>query len=92
MQGQLKKVLKLFEEGSTEVVVHGLGAAVTRAANLSLQVEEKLSKTVVLSVETDTVEVQDDWEPILDEGIPFSTSRSSSALHIKISRVPGFPV
>jgi len=72
-------------------MIHGLGAAVIQAANLSLQVQEKLSNTVTLSVTTDTADLVDDWEPITEEEVPFSTARSSSAIHICITRVPGFP-
>lgn len=72
------------------MVIHGSGRAIARTGNLALQVQEKLSNTVDLSVETDTVRVHDEWEPLEGSGIPYNTERSISALRVKISRVPAF--
>lgn len=72
------------------MTVHGSGKAIARTANLALQVQEKLSNTVDISVETDTLRVHDEWEPLEESGIPYNTERSISALHIKITRDPSF--
>lgn len=89
-KGQLQKALKVFEEGGNEVNIHGLGRAVTKAANLSLQLQEELCHSVQLSTNTATVDLQDDWEPELDEDVPYSSKRSVSALNIRITRHPDF--
>ncbi|XP_047121506.1 ribonuclease P protein subunit p20-like isoform X1 [Schistocerca piceifrons] len=56
-KGQLARSEKLLESGEPEIVIHGLGAAVTRAVNLALQLKEKFLGTVELSVNTSTVDI-----------------------------------
>lgn len=40
-----------------EVVLHGLGAAVSRTINVALQIQRKLVNTVKLDVKTGTIKV-----------------------------------
>lgn len=46
-----------------EIFIHGLGASITRAINLALQIQQAAYNSVSLSVNTSTVELIDDLEP-----------------------------
>ena len=49
-----------------ELTIHGLGAAIHRAINLALQLQETSSYSLQLSATTSTVELTDDLEPLTD--------------------------
>lgn len=49
------KCEKLFDKGASELVIHGLGAAVCRAANLALRLKEIHHETLDLDIRTSTV-------------------------------------
>jgi len=86
-KGQLVRCLELIEKGEEEIVIHGLGAAVNRAINLALQIEEKLLGTYQLDVTTSTVKLVDELEPEGDQGDYTTQTRSNSAVHIRIFKV-----
>lgn len=54
-KGQLYKCEKLFDKGASELVIHGLGAAVYKACNLALRLKEIHYGTLELDIKTSTV-------------------------------------
>lgn len=86
-KGQLARSEKLLESGEPEIVIHGLGAAVTRAVNLALQLKEKFLGTVELSVNTSTVDIVDDLEPLEDQAEYETNTRQNSSVHIRVYRI-----
>ncbi|VDK75516.1 unnamed protein product [Litomosoides sigmodontis] len=83
---QKARIIKLLDEKMNEVILHGLGAAVSRTINVALQIQRKLVDTVKLDVRTGTVKVTDSLFPLKDE-MDFKTrNRLISAVHIRISR------
>ena len=60
------------------------------AINIALILQEKLSHTVDLAVNTSTVEIIDDYQPINDNEKSFSKSRSNSAVHVRVYRKHNF--
>ncbi|XP_047121523.1 ribonuclease P protein subunit p20-like isoform X2 [Schistocerca piceifrons] len=86
-KGQLARSEKLLESGEPEIVIHGLGAAVTRAVNLALQLKEKFLGTVELSVNTSTVDIVDDLEPLEDHAEYETNTRQNSSVHIRVFRI-----
>ncbi|CDF32656.1 unnamed protein product [Chondrus crispus] len=67
-----------------------MGAAITLCCNLALVIQEETGGHVALTVHTSTVDVYDDYEPLV-EGYPHVTrSRSKSAIRIRLSRTPGY--
>ncbi|XP_064406021.1 ribonuclease P protein subunit p20-like isoform X1 [Halichondria panicea] len=62
--GQLSRCKRIFDQGFQEVTVHGLGAAIHRAINLSLQLRENY--TLSTHTTTSTVQLVDDLEPLTD--------------------------
>lgn len=81
---QMARCSKLFDEGEKEIYIHGLGAAVNRAITLALELIEKSGGTLCQSVETSTVKLIDDIEPLTDEGEHHTRTRTNSAIHIRI--------
>ncbi|KAJ9599160.1 hypothetical protein L9F63_010337 [Diploptera punctata] len=84
-QGQLSRCEKLLNEGESEIIIHGLGAAVPRAVNLALQLKAKRPGSVELSVNTSTVDIVDDLEPVDNEGDYETRTRHNSSVHIRVS-------
>uniref|UniRef100_A0A023FBG0 Putative ribonuclease p protein subunit p20 n=2 Tax=Triatoma infestans TaxID=30076 RepID=A0A023FBG0_TRIIF len=82
-KAQLNECLKKLGNGE-EITLHGLGAAVTRAVNLALQIGEKLGATHIIDVTTSTLQVVDDLEPLHDSIDPLTQTRSNSSVRIKI--------
>lgn len=82
-RGQLKKCEKLFENGSPEIIIHGLGAAVERACCLALQLRSIHRGTIDLDIKTSTVPITDDLEPLTDNADYDTNSRQNSAIHIR---------
>lgn len=88
-RAQESKCQKLLDQGN-EVIIHGLGRAVHRAINLGLQLKDKGVGTLQLCVQTSTVDLTDDHIPETDEGQARTSTRSNSAVHIRVYReVPG---
>ncbi|XP_072030533.1 ribonuclease P protein subunit p20-like [Amphiura filiformis] len=85
-QGQLERCQKLLDAGVPEIHIHGLGAAINRAMTLALQLQEKSMGSIQMAVNTSTVELVDDYEPLTDELEPESRERNNSAVHIKLYR------
>ncbi|KAJ4442700.1 hypothetical protein ANN_04289 [Periplaneta americana] len=56
-QGQLSRCEKLLNDGESEIVIHGLGAAVPRAVNLALHLKSKHLGTIEVAVNTSTVDI-----------------------------------
>ncbi|CAD5125180.1 unnamed protein product [Dimorphilus gyrociliatus] len=81
---QMAKCGKLFDEGENEIYIHGLGAAVNRAITLALELIEKSGGTLSQSVETSSVRLTDDIEPLTDEGEHSTRTRTNSAIHIRV--------
>jgi len=90
-KAQLARCQKLLDSGYDFVCIHGLGAAVNRAINLSLQLKRRGLGSLDLAMNTSTVEVTDDLEPLLDDLESQTRVRNCSAVHIKIFR-PDLPV
>ncbi|KAM3721894.1 NADPH:adrenodoxin oxidoreductase [Dirofilaria immitis] len=83
---QKARIIRLLDEKMDEVVLHGLGTAVSRTINVALQIQRKLVDTVKLDVKTGTIKVTDSLFPLYDE-VDFKTrNRLISAVHIRISR------
>ncbi|KAK9501034.1 hypothetical protein O3M35_002158 [Rhynocoris fuscipes] len=82
-KAQLNECLKKLENGE-EITLHGLGAAVSRAINLALQIEEKLKTTHVIDVTTSTLQLVDDLEPLNDSVDPLTQTRTNSSVKIRI--------
>ncbi|XP_046396599.1 ribonuclease P protein subunit p20 [Ischnura elegans] len=86
-KAQLARCEKLLQEGESEIIIHGLGAAVVVAVNLALQLRDVFHQTLDLDVRTDTVDIIDDLEPQDDETEPATSTRQNSAVHIRVFRI-----
>ena len=84
-QAQMKRCQKILDNGNV-VYIHGLGTAINRAINLSLQLKSNELGSVEVSVHTSTVELTDDLEPLTDEHEPDTMTRNNSAVHIRVYR------
>ncbi|CAB3261642.1 unnamed protein product [Arctia plantaginis] len=85
-KAQLDKCCELLTRGEKEIILHGLGAAIQRCCNLALQLEILFSGTCQIEVNTGTVDLIDDLEP-LTEDLDFDAQvRCSSSIHIRIFR------
>jgi len=51
----LRKCEKRFDKGASELIIHGLGAAVFKAVNLALRLKEIHHGTLDLDIKTSTV-------------------------------------
>ncbi|KDR22132.1 ribonuclease P protein subunit p20 [Zootermopsis nevadensis] len=85
-QSQLVRCEKLLNDGESDIVIHGLGAAIPQAVNLALQLKTKHLGTVEVAVNTSTVDIVDDLEPIHDEGEYGTQTRQNSSVHIRVYR------
>ncbi|XP_050684529.1 ribonuclease P protein subunit p20 [Leptidea sinapis] len=85
-KAQLDKCCELLTKGENEIIIHGLGSAIQRCCNLALQVEKNFAGTCELEVNTGTVCLVDDLEPLTDDLDYGSQVRNNSAVHIKVSR------
>ncbi|CAG5045085.1 unnamed protein product [Parnassius apollo] len=85
-KAQLDKCCDLLTRGEKEIILHGLGAAIQRCCNLALQVETLFSGTCQLEVNTGTVDLIDDLEPLVDDLDFAAQVRHSSSIHIRIFR------
>lgn len=57
MQCQLKRCEKIFDAGFSEVIIHGLGAAIHRACELALYLQKIHHQNLELDVKTSTVDL-----------------------------------
>ncbi|KYM82138.1 PREDICTED: ribonuclease P protein subunit p20-like [Atta cephalotes] len=88
-KGQLYKCEKLLDKGASELVIHGLGAAVCKAASLALRLKEIHHDTLDLDVKTSTITLVDDLEALNDNVDDEINNRQNSSIHIRvIRRVP----
>ncbi|XP_077273569.1 ribonuclease P protein subunit p20 [Temnothorax americanus] len=85
-KGQLYKCEKLFDKGASELVIHGLGAAVCKAASLALRLKEIHHETLDLDIKTSTVDLVDNLEALTDDVDDEINNRQNSAIHIRIVR------
>ncbi|XP_043249593.1 ribonuclease P protein subunit p20 [Colletes gigas] len=85
-KAQIKKCEKLLSSGTSEVIIHGLGAAVHRACNLALQLKEIHYNGVELDIKTSTTTIIDDFEPLHDSADYETINRNNSAVHIRVYR------
>ena len=85
-KAQLARCQRLLDNGFNELYIHGLGAALNRAINLALQLQALGNGSIEVSVNTSTVELIDDREPLDDEAEPGQNTRNNSAIHIKVYR------
>ncbi|KAL2726838.1 ribonuclease P protein subunit p20-like [Vespula squamosa] len=81
-KAQLKKCEKLFNFGISEIIIHGLGAAIKRACNLALRFKEIHHNSLDLDIKTSTEELIDDFEPLNDDYDYEMKIRRNSAIHI----------
>ncbi|EDO47971.1 predicted protein, partial [Nematostella vectensis] len=86
--GQLERCQKLLDSSHQEVWIHGLGAAINRAINLSLQLKQRGMGSVEVSPKTSSVQLVDDLEPENDEDERHTRTRTNSAIHIRVYRIP----
>ncbi|CAH4028382.1 ribonuclease P protein subunit p20-like isoform X1 [Pieris brassicae] len=85
-KAQLDKCCDLLTKGEKDIILHGLGAAIQRCCNLALQVEALFAGTCQIEVNTGTVDLVDDLEPITDDLEFGAQVRHSSSIHIRIFR------
>eukprot|EP00040_Diaphanoeca_grandis_P040960 m.262318 g.262318 ORF g.262318 m.262318 type:complete len:288 (-) comp45153_c0_seq1:125-988(-) len=87
---QLGRAEKLFLSGQKNVCIHGLGAAINRAINLSLQLQMRLAFPVTVSATTSTVPLVDDLIPskelLLGNQHEKTQIRNNSAIHIVLQK------
>ncbi|GBP97200.1 Ribonuclease P protein subunit p20 [Eumeta japonica] len=85
-KAQLDKCCDLLTKGENEIILHGLGAAIQRCCNLALQLQTLFAGTCQIEVNTGTVDVVDDLEPLTDDLDYGAQVRHSSSIHIRIFR------
>jgi len=89
---QLDRVHHLINSGESDVYLHALGAAIPRALNLALKVKKYYGEQVSLDTATNTVELTDDFERIVqnteDSQHLQQRTRLNSGVYVKITHVP----
>ncbi|CAK1551223.1 unnamed protein product [Leptosia nina] len=85
-KAQLDKCCDLLTKGEKDIILHGLGAAIQRCCNLALQIEAAFCGTCQIEVNTGTVDLVDDLEPLTDDLDYGAQVRHSSSIHIRIFR------
>ncbi|KAJ8684009.1 hypothetical protein QAD02_019801 [Eretmocerus hayati] len=85
-QAYLKKCEKLLDSNVNEVIIHGLGGAISKACNLALRIKEIHCNTLDLDIKTSSVSLIDDLEPKNDEADYDVNERVNSAIHIRVFR------
>lgn len=69
--GALKaRAISLLDSSSQPVCLHAMGAAITLCCNLALTIQAESAGQVTLAVHTTTVQVYDDYEPLVEVGWP----------------------
>lgn len=70
---------------SAPVTIHGLGAAVNKAVDIANKVLQTHSGSVQVSVNTSSVVLVDDYEPLVPDLAPVSQIRLNSAIHVTLT-------
>ncbi|CAH0380925.1 unnamed protein product [Bemisia tabaci] len=83
-KGQLSKCEKLLSSENSFVILHGLGHAVLRTISLALELQRTHYDTLEIHVNTSTIDLVDDLEPLNDESEYEVQTRQNSAVHILI--------
>ena len=81
---QLERAQKLLDSGYNEIFIYGLGAAINRAVNLALQLEQRGLGSIQISAETSSTHVVDDLKSLDDEHESYSEKRTKSSIKIKV--------
>eukprot|EP00061_Rhincodon_typus_P015680 g43487.t1 len=69
-KAQLARCQKMLDSGCfSEICIHGLGLAINRAINIALQLQGGSFGSLQIAANTSTVELVDDLEPEVDEGV-----------------------
>ena len=94
---QLCRCDSLLNNNFNEIFIHGLGAAVSRAVNLALQLKLSAHGSLDVSCQTDSIHLTDDIlyddedDAVGSKSKPSSQSRINSAVHIRVFR-PDVPL
>lgn len=83
IKAYITKCEKLFDQNYNEIIIHCMGAAIQQGVNLALQLCEKNSHYQV-AVNTSTIHLIDDFEPLTSQGDYETQRRANSALLIKV--------
>ncbi|KAL7290996.1 hypothetical protein TKK_0015138 [Trichogramma kaykai] len=83
----LKFCEKIFNSGSREVIIHGLGKSIPRACELALRLQSIHHNTLQIDTKTSTVKLVDDWEPTNDDADFEVNERTNSAIRIRLYRL-----
>ena len=67
------------------MTIHGLGVAVNKAVDIANKVLQAHSGSVHVSVNTSSVVLVDDYEPLVPDLPPISQIRMSSAIHLTLT-------
>ncbi|GAB1859644.1 Ribonuclease p protein subunit p20 [Camponotus japonicus] len=86
----LRKCEKRFDKGASELIIHGLGAAVFKAVNLALRLKEIHHGTLDLDIKTSTVTLKDKLTTL--DGANCEINRQNSGIHIRVFRRVPFAV
>ncbi|KAN0021618.1 hypothetical protein ACTFIU_003762 [Dictyostelium citrinum] len=73
----------LFNQKEKEIIIHGLGAAISLAVKLSLYLQKDI-EGLTLSTTTSSEEIIDQYDPLVNDLEPVLKIRHASAIHIKI--------
>ena len=84
---QLERAQKLLDSGWNEVFIHGLGAAINRAVNLALQLEQGGHGSIQISAQTSSTQVVDDFRSLDEEQESYSETRTKSSIKIKVYKI-----
>lgn len=75
----------IFGTRTSPLTIHGLGAAISKAVDISNSLVQMHSGTLVASVVTSTIPLVDDYEPLVPDLPPISQIRLTSAIHITLT-------
>eukprot|EP01089_Gocevia_fonbrunei_P021056 TRINITY_DN8013_c0_g1_i2.p1 TRINITY_DN8013_c0_g1~~TRINITY_DN8013_c0_g1_i2.p1 ORF type:complete len:133 (-),score=8.58 TRINITY_DN8013_c0_g1_i2:5-403(-) len=82
-----KRANKLLDDPNIPlIIIHGLGAAITKAVDLALELEEKRGTSITISTNTSSVVLLDEYIPVQADLNPVPQTRLNSAIHITIKR------
>lgn len=62
----MARCISLLDGGNEPVVLHAMGAAISLCCTVALAVQRKCAHKVTLAVRTTTVDVYDDYEPVVE--------------------------
>lgn len=82
---QMKRVQLLFDQNIAKTVtIYGLGSQIEKAIDLSMKLKEIYGKNLKVGVNTDTVKLVDEFEPLKSNLKPFSQIRYNSSVKITL--------